>query len=191
MPNALSVLRIVLAPLFFIVFFIPWWTNTGDITVAIVLIAIFAIIEITDLLDGMIARKYGLVTDIGKVLDPFADVMSKVTYFLCFAVAGLMYPAVFLIILYREFAILFVRMLMLRKGVAMAARIGGKIKTVLYMLASGAALLVLLTEALALDPGLVSYIRVATTVLFIAAAAASVLSFIDYLRVLAAAYRRD
>ena len=84
-------------------------------------------------MDGKIARKRGLVTDLGKVMDPFADTLSHVTYFLCFLYYGIMPLWAFVIIMWREYAILFVRMLLAKyAGKSMPANIFGKSKTVLY-----------------------------------------------------------
>lgn len=93
----------------------------------------YLVAEVTDLMDGKIARKRGLVTDLGKVMDPFADTLSHVTYFLCFLSYGIMPLWAFVIIMWREYAILFVRMLLAKyAGKSMPANIFGKAKTVLY-----------------------------------------------------------
>ncbi len=166
----------------------------------VVLWLLFIYIEISDALDGDIARRTNQVTDLGKVLDPFADVFSRLTYFVCLLVAHLMPVWVFIIILYREFGIIFIRLLMYRKGVALAARSGGKIKTVMYSLGGGAGLLLSSLNRLGMyEPqgrfGLFSPFTVESTVAYthivayvafaayIVAAVLSVLSFLDYVRV--------
>ena len=65
------------------------------------LLVIFLYIEASDLIDGYIARRQNLVTDMGKVLDPFSDIISRVSYFLVFTVMDIMPPLSFLIILYQ------------------------------------------------------------------------------------------
>jgi hypothetical protein len=94
------------------------------------MVVCYAIAELSDLLDGKIARKYNLVTDLGKVLDPFADTLSHLTFFVCFFGYGIMPAWTFIIIMWREFGILFLRMLMMKTGKAMPANIFGKSKTV-------------------------------------------------------------
>lgn len=146
-PTQLTVVRMVLTPLFLVLFFIPAWLGGGDLQPifnqisAWSLLAIFAICELTDILDGHIARKYDMVTDLGKVLDPFSDVIIRVTYFLCFTMVGLMPVWAFAIIIYREFGILLVRMLAMKQGIALAANIWGKGKAVLYAVSAIAGLI--------------------------------------------------
>src|SRR6056297_1303261 len=125
LPNTLTVIRIILAPIFFAAFFFSEWTGAGHIVLLVVLALVFAVMEVSDFLDGYFARKYQLVTEIGKVIDPFGDVMSRMTYFFCFTLIGLMPAWIFLILLYRELGITFLRMLMIRRGIAMAASIWG------------------------------------------------------------------
>ncbi|TVQ28407.1 MAG: CDP-diacylglycerol--glycerol-3-phosphate 3-phosphatidyltransferase [Spirochaetaceae bacterium] len=199
-PNTVTSSRIFLSPIFFLVFFVPLWTGFLLQTSIAVLWLLFVYIEFSDALDGDIARRTNQVTDLGKVLDPFADVFSRLTYFVCLLVANLMPVWVFIIILYREFGIIFIRLLMYRKGVALAARSGGKIKTVMYSLGGGAGLLLSSLNRLGMyEPqgrlGLFTpfgvdfpavYVEIIAYVAFAAyviAAVLSVLSFLDYVRV--------
>ncbi|AEE17537.1 CDP-diacylglycerol--glycerol-3-phosphate 3-phosphatidyltransferase [Treponema brennaborense] len=125
--------RIVLAPVFFVLYFIPVWTGRGGALSVYILVPLLAFMEFTDFLDGYFARKQNSVSDFGKLFDPFADVLVHLTTFLCFVVGGYMPAVVFVLILYREFGMNFVRLIAARKGVAIAARKGGKLKTVLYV----------------------------------------------------------
>lgn len=142
-PTKLTVTRLFLTPVLLVVFFLPQWISAiGNISdnvlsllnvISGVLIIIFYIIcELTDFLDGYIARKYNMITDVGKVLDPFSDVMIHITCFLCFTFLGIMPLWAFVVIMYREFAINMVRMLAIEKGVVIPANGWGKSKTVLY-----------------------------------------------------------
>lgn len=101
---------------------------------------IVVLIELSDVLDGMAARAANAVTDLGKILDPFADVVSKVTYFVCLLTAGIVPLWFVLILLYREFGIILIRMILFRDGVALGARIMGKIKTWFYAISAGVGL---------------------------------------------------
>ncbi len=137
LPNKLTVLRLIMVPVFFIAFSLPTWFGEGLEVVSVVLMLIcYITAEASDLLDGKIARKYHLVTDLGKVMDPFADTLSHLTFFVCFFGKGIMPGIAFIIIMWREFSILFLRMLMMGKGKAVAANIWGKSKTVLYAITS-------------------------------------------------------
>ena len=149
LPTKLTVTRMVLTPLYLVVFFLPFWFGTDSSlpilnkVSALFLILLFIICEFTDFLDGYIARKYNLVTDLGKLLDPFSDVLIRITYFLGFSYIGFMPIWAFALILYREFGILFVRMLSIKRGIVVPANIWGKGKAVLYAVSTVVGLLFL------------------------------------------------
>lgn len=121
------------------------------------------------------------MSDFGKLFDPFADVMARVTYFVCFAFEGIMPLWVFLIILYREFGILFLRMLLSFKGVAMGARPGGKLKAGLYMVSGLLALLLITLDLFPSLQNLSGILYDVVQVSFFAAGFVSLASFVDYL----------
>lgn len=188
LPNTLTVLRISLAPVYFAAFFFTEWTGTGQTASLVVLALVFVVMEISDLLDGYFARKYQLVTEIGKVIDPFGDVLSRITYFFCFTLTGLMPAWVFLVLLYRELGITFLRMLMIRRGVAMAASKWGKAKAVTYAAGGVLGLAYVFFERLSPDVYFLSALRTITVTIFIVGAVSSVLSFLTYVR---AALKRE
>ena len=141
LADKMTSLRLVLAPLFFLVYLgHRYYPIANVVWIVVTLWIIFLVSEITDVLDGVVARKRGEVSDFGKLFDPFADTLTQITYFLCFVIDGIFPAFVFLIIIYREFSVLFVRNLMLKKGIAMGARLSGKIKTVSYVVAGAIAL---------------------------------------------------
>jgi CDP-diacylglycerol--glycerol-3-phosphate 3-phosphatidyltransferase len=179
--------RLILAPFFFIVYFLPSWAPSlfpgGAVWTVPVLWVLFALSEITDMLDGMIARKRGEVSDFGKLFDPFADTLVQLTYFLCFVIDRIVPALLFLAVLYREYSILFIRNLMLKKGVAMGARMGGKIKTVAYIAALSLALLASSSLRLGLVPVYHTIFSRAALAVFIFSVLLAVLSFADYLKV--------
>ena len=182
LPNTLTVIRIALAPIYFAAFFFTEWTGSGQVAALIVLAIVFVVMEVSDLLDGYFARKYELVTEIGKVIDPFGDVMSRMTYFFCFTLSGLMPAWVFLVLLYRELGITFLRMLMIRRGVAMAASIWGKAKAVTYAAGGVLGLAYVVFERLSPEVYFLPALRTVTVAVFIFGAASSVLSFLTYVR---------
>jgi len=187
LANKLTFFRIILAPVFFIVYFLPvffpsWFAGIMGWTVP-VLWFVFIVSEITDLLDGMVARKRNEVSDFGKLLDPFADTLTQVTCFLCFVIDGIFPAILFLLVVYREFSILFIRNLMLKNGITMGARLGGKIKTVTYIIAGSAALLTVSLQRLFVFESLFPYFKNAALIIFIIAVVVSLVSFFDYLLV--------
>ena len=182
LPNKLTVFRIFITPLLLLVFMVPEWTGSWILTSSVLLWVLYVLIEASDVLDGYIARKYNMVSDLGKVLDPFADVLSRITYFVCFSAIGLMPVVILAILLYREFSITFLRMVMIRKGVAMAASIWGKLKAVTYAVAGVLGFLTVSIERLDILTRQFSIIRMSTQVVFVLAAVASVASFITYLK---------
>ncbi|MCL2481674.1 MAG: CDP-alcohol phosphatidyltransferase family protein, partial [Spirochaetaceae bacterium] len=135
LANILTASRIVLSPVFLFIYFLPECTRTNTIVLIIILWLLFIYMELSDLFDGIAARATNTVSDLGKVFDPFADVISRMTYFLCFTKTGIMPVFIFAIIMYREFIILFIRILAMKKGFAMGARAGGKLKAWSYALA--------------------------------------------------------
>lgn len=186
--------------MFFFVFFIPLWSGEFAVTSIVLIWLLFVWIEFSDMADGEVARRTNAVTDMGKVLDPFADVFIRLTYFVCLLLGNLMPVWAFLIIMYREFGILFIRMLMYRNGVALAARKGGKFKTVMYSIAAGLGFLLStfnrigvyepestfgLTSPLPVGdaPVYIAVLAAAAMAMYLVAAVSSVMSFLDYVRV--------
>ncbi|MCL2804416.1 MAG: CDP-diacylglycerol--glycerol-3-phosphate 3-phosphatidyltransferase [Treponema sp.] len=176
LANQLTLFRIILAPVFFVIYFLPHagWSIP-------VLWAIFVVSEITDFFDGFAARKLNLTSDFGKLFDPFADTLVQITYFLCFVIDGI-FPAILLVlVIYREFGILFLRNLMLKKGITLGARMSGKIKTVTYIIAGGAALLAVSMERLSCCENILPYFKTGALVVFIISVVLAVVSFFEYL----------
>ena len=187
--NFFSMNRIVLAPVFFIIYFFPAFFEGASVPSVCVLVPLFIYMELTDFLDGYFARKLGIVSDFGKLFDPFADVLANLTVFFTFVLSGYMPAFFFLIVLFREMAMLFVRMLCIRNGVVIAARMAGKVKTVVYITAGGFSLfiecLLRLNSAFGGGEaflGAVGALRAANLALYALAAILSVSSFISYVR---------
>lgn len=183
LANKVTLLRLILAPFFFVLFLHPgiesgFLDSAGFLAVLWVL---FIVIELTDMLDGQIARGRNEVSDFGKLFDPFADTLVRITYFLCFIISGILPVVPFLVILFREFGILFLRILMMKKGVVMGARKGGKLKAVAYMLTGAACLLEVTMERLGFTD-MVEPFRRAAIIIFVIAMIISVVSFVDYFR---------
>lgn len=140
--NAFTLTRVLLSPVFFLLYFFPIWTGKCAFFTAVILIPLLAFMEFTDFLDGQFARRAGQVSDFGKLFDPFADVIVHLTTFACFlssfdrTISHYVPVAIYLFIVYREVTMNFLRMIAARKGIAIAARKGGKLKTVFYVATS-------------------------------------------------------
>ncbi|MCL2792215.1 MAG: CDP-alcohol phosphatidyltransferase family protein [Spirochaetaceae bacterium] len=184
LANILTASRIVLSPVFLLIFFLPEYTKTNPLVIAIVLWVLFIYMELSDLFDGMAARATNTVSDLGKIFDPFGDVISRITYFLCFMKIGIMPVLVFAIIMYREFIILFIRILAMKKGFAMGARVGGKLKACSYALAGIFGLLYVSIIRTDLFIAFSDPILAIAKIFFILSAVAAFLSLVDYLLML-------
>ena len=190
LANQLTFFRIVLSPVFFVIYllprFFPELFGDNSAWTIPVLWGIFIVSEITDYFDGLAARKLNQTSDFGKLFDPFADTLMQLTCFLCFIIDGVypvngIIPAVlFLLVIYREFGILFLRNLMLKKGITLGARMGGKIKTVAYIIAVGAALAAASIERLSVFEFLLPYFKTGALVIFVISVIIAAASFIDY-----------
>lgn len=129
-PNALTMLRIVLVPVFVVVFL----TQDGSSTsMRLWSAAIFAIAVATDWLDGDLARRQGLVTDFGKIADPIADKALIGSALICLSILGELAWWVTIVIMAREIGVTVLRFIVIRRGVIPASR-GGKLKTALQSL---------------------------------------------------------
>lgn len=143
--NKFTLARLVLAPVLFFIYFIPEWTHSCSGSVLSVvsvclMIPLLAFAELTDYYDGSYARKHNEVSDFGKMFDPFADVFLHMSMFTCFVFSGYMPVILYVLIFYREFGQNFLRMVAAKKGTAIAARKGGKLKTVFYVVSCFVAL---------------------------------------------------
>ena len=184
--NKFTITRIIFAPVFFILYFIPIWTGTFTKLSLLVAIPFLCFAEFTDFLDGHYARKHNEVSDFGKIFDPFADVILHMTTFAClmFSVQqGLGYTPrfVFILIMYREMGQTFLRMVAAKKGIAIAARKGGKIKTVTYIFSGFYALFLETLVRLDCVPECFGTLKLVATGLFVLSLVLSYVSFTDYL----------
>jgi len=181
LANKITLLRVILAPVFFIFFLHPGMSGIffESILFLVILWTLFIVIECSDWLDGVVARSRNEVSDFGKIFDPFSDTLVRVTYFLCFIVSGMLPVIPFLVILFREFGILFIRLLMMQKGVVMGARKGGKLKAVFYMLTGFACMLSLTMNMIGYPAQGVAFEQ-AAIIIFILSMVISLVSFGDY-----------
>lgn len=196
--NKFTLARVIFAPIFFFMYFVPVWMQNDFLAKisACIMIPLLALAQVTDYFDGHYARKNGEVSDFGKLFDPFADVMLNLTLFTCaqhsfnseLNSAGYMPVICFVLILYREFTMNFIRMVAVSRGTAIAARKGGKLKTVFYIASGFYMLAVESFIRLNLDFDISSYmplIHVIGYVMFAVCVLLSYISFVDYIRAFA------
>lgn len=129
LPNKLTVGRIALVPFFVAALLIDFPLHH------LAALVLFALASVTDMLDGKIARKRGLVTDFGKFADPLADKILVLAALLCFIQNGYCDCVAVIIVLFREFTVTSIRLIASAKGKVIAANIFGKVKTVTQMVA--------------------------------------------------------
>ena len=183
LANKFTFFRVLCAPLFFVLYFSPEWFGLKPSISVCIMLPLLAFAEFTDFLDGFYARKMKEVSDFGKIFDPFGDVLLHITTFFCFALSGYMPKIILILIFYREFTMLFLRLMATREGVAIGARKGGKFKTVLYIVAGFFSLFVECSMRLGFnfESGTMEIFKVVSIILYVVALIASYVSFIDYL----------
>ena len=167
LPNKLTTFRVILIPFFVFFMLAPNMTGINHYIAA----AIFIVASLTDLLDGKIARKYNLVTDFGKFMDPLADKLLVCSALICLIELGQLPAWIVIIIIAREFIISGFRLVAADNGIVIAASYWGKFKTVFQMLM----VIVLILNI----PN--SFFAVLGTVLTYIALALTVVSLIDYI----------
>ena len=165
LPNKLTILRVIMVP-FFVLFMLTDIGGSANKWIALVL---FVIASLTDLLDGKIARKYNLVTNFGKFMDPLADKLLVCSAMICLIEMNKLSAWIVIVIISREFIISGFRLVASDNGVVIAASYWGKFKTVFQM----AMIIVLIAD-------LGGMFAVIGDILVWIALALTVISLIDY-----------
>lgn len=131
LANQLTIIRIVAIPLYLLVLYINKdWSNVAATI-------IFILAGVSDFLDGYIARKYNMITDLGKILDPIADKILVAAALIALIDLDRLYWWIAVIMLARDFTMEALRNLAASKGIIIAAGIWGKLKTTFQMVAIG------------------------------------------------------
>ncbi len=130
LPNKLTLFRVILIPFFVLALLI----NPDNSICRYIADLIFIVASLTDMLDGKIARKYNLVTNFGKFMDPLADKLLVCSAMICLISTGQLYAWIVIIIVAREFIISGFRLIAAENGLVIAANMWGKFKTVSQML---------------------------------------------------------
>lgn len=131
LPNKLTTLRVILIPFFV---FSLLYRGGEEVLFRYVAAAIFIAASLTDLLDGKIARKYGLVTNFGKFMDPLADKLLVCSALICLTELKQLPAWMVIVIISREFIISGFRLVASDNGIVIAASYWGKFKTVSQMI---------------------------------------------------------
>lgn len=163
LPNKLTMFRMILIPFFIVFLLVP--ITPYDKWIAL---AIFIVASLTDLLDGKIARKYNLVTNFGKFMDPLADKLLVCSALICLIELNKIPSWMVIIIIAREFIISGFRLVASDNGVVIAASYWGKFKTTFQM----AAVCLMIADIPALN--------LATQIVLWIAVVLTVVSLIDY-----------
>lgn len=166
LPNKLTVLRVIMIVPF--VFFML--TDVAGGVSKWIALALFVIASLTDLLDGKIARKYNLVTNFGKFMDPLADKLLVCAAMICLVETGKIASWVVIIIISREFIISGFRLIASDNGIVIAASYWGKFKTVFQMV-----MIILMIADIAV-------LSVVTQIVMWIALILTIVSLIDYLK---------
>lgn len=149
--NYLTFARILLSPVFMIVYMKHEAMGISEIVLPYVLLCLLGVSELSDAFDGYLARRFNQVTDLGKILDPMADSIARTSVFLTFTQGPVNLP-IFLIFLflYRDSTVSTLRTICALRGYALAASRAGKIKAVIQAIAAFAILLLMIPHSLGL-----------------------------------------
>ncbi len=147
--NCLTIIRIFISPIFLLIYLQHDSFGITSKGLPYALLFLLSVSELSDALDGLLARKYNQVTDLGKILDPMADSIYRISVFLTFTQPPVNVPLVFVFIfLYRDSVIGMLRTICALRGFALGARPSGKIKAVLQGISCFIIVLLLIPHSL-------------------------------------------
>ena len=167
LPNKLTLFRVILIPFFVFFLLAPYFEGYGNY----IAVAVFIVASITDFVDGKIARKYNLVTNFGKFMDPLADKLLVSSALICLVALNKIPAWVVIVIIAREFIISGFRLVAADNGVVIAASYWGKFKTAFQMVTVIVLILNIPGEVFAVIGTVLIYISLVLTVI----------SLIDYI----------
>lgn len=132
LPLILTLSRLFICPIFLVLYLYHRALGIEATLLPFILIGLVVISDLSDFFDGYIARKWNMVTDLGKILDPMADSVARITVLITFTQGAVQLPILLIFIfIYREAMINTLRIICGLRGIALAARKSGKIKTVI------------------------------------------------------------
>jgi CDP-diacylglycerol---glycerol-3-phosphate 3-phosphatidyltransferase len=180
LPTYLTLFRLFIGPLFLFIYINYINLGLSIVFMPYLLLALVFMAETSDVADGYFARKYGLVTSLGKILDPMVDSLYRISIFLTFTLPPVNLPLyLILIFLYREMIITSLRTLCALDGFALAARTSGKLKAIMQCIAAIVVIFLLILFSM----GTLSreYLSELSSLVVGITAVYSVLSGVDYL----------
>lgn len=180
LANYLTFIRIFISPIFLLVYVAHESFGISTTLLPYVLLFLLGVSELSDAFDGFVARRYNQVTDLGKILDPMADSIARISVFLTFTLDPVHLPMLLIFVfIYRDSVISTLRTICALKGFALAARPSGKVKAVIQAVAAFLILLLMIPHSL----GMLStdHLRQLSTLFVTFAAAYAIYSGIDYL----------
>lgn len=149
LPNFLTFIRIFISPVFLAIYVWHTQLGIGELALPFILIGLLLVSELSDIFDGFFARKYNQVTDLGKIIDPMADSISRISIFLTFTQGVVQLPLLLVFVfLYRDSVIGTLRTVCALRGFALAARPSGKIKAVVQAVVAFCILILMIPHAL-------------------------------------------
>ncbi len=178
--NYLTFIRIFISPIFLLVYIEHETFEISAFALPYILLFLLGVSELSDVFDGYFARKYNQVTDLGKILDPMADSIARISVFLTFTQApvNLPMPLIF-IFLYRDSVVSTLRTICALRGFALAARISGKAKAVVQAIAAFLILFLMIPHSLGyLSQGT---LHTASTIIVAIAGIYTLFSGVDYI----------
>ncbi|MCM1497343.1 MAG: CDP-diacylglycerol--glycerol-3-phosphate 3-phosphatidyltransferase [Clostridium sp.] len=177
LPNKLTILRTILIPFFLVALLCDGYYGGFVPCGNWIALVIFAAASITDMLDGKIARKYNLVTNFGKFMDPLADKLLVSSAMIAFVELGRIPCWIVIVIIAREFIISGFRLVAADNGIVIAAGIWGKVKTAEQMVM----LCVLIADFGSIFPAAATGIHLFENILIYLALILTIISLVDYL----------
>lgn len=180
LPNLLTFTRIFISPIFLVLYLTHSYFGISEILLPYLLIFLMGISELSDAFDGYFARKFNQVTDLGKVLDPMADSIYRISIFLTFTLPPINLPIILIFIfIYRDSVISTLRTICAMRGFVLAARTSGKFKAVIQAIAAFIIILLLIPHSL--GELSTTSLRQYSTYLVSIAAIYAIFSGLDYL----------
>lgn len=147
--NYFTFIRIFISPIFMLIYIEREFLDISPIVLPYILIFLLGVSELSDAFDGFIARRYNQVTDLGKILDPMADSISRISVFLTFTQPPInLHMILIFIFLYRDSVVSTLRTICALKGFALAARPSGKLKAVIQAIAAFVILFMMIPHSL-------------------------------------------
>lgn len=178
--NYFTLCRLLIGPLFLFVYVKCEWLGLSETMLPYFLLALLCLSELSDAFDGYLARKYNQVTDFGKIVDPMADSICRMSVFLTYTLPPVHLPVLLIFVfLYRDSVVSTLRTLCALKGYALAAQASGKIKAVIQGVASISIVLLMIPYY----HGLITQetLTLSSTILIAIAAAYTLYSGIEYI----------